>query len=139
MILAYIPSPDQAVWHLGPVPIRASALRIIAVVAPCLCISERRRVARGGGRGTVLDVAVWAIPFGLVGARAYHVAYQPELYFSSGANPVEALSIWNGGIGIWGANSVGAVGADDGGRRRGAEAVAVAEPGEPAVRGARAV
>jgi prolipoprotein diacylglyceryl transferase len=56
-------------------------------------------------------VAVWAIPFGLVGARLYHVISTPELYFGEGRSAVKALYIWEGGLGIWGAVALGAVGA----------------------------
>lgn len=45
---------------------------------------------------------VWAVPFGIVGARAHHVATDPELYFGRGRHPVQALEIWHGGLGIWG-------------------------------------
>ena len=60
-----IPSPPQGVWHLGPIPLRAYALCIIAGIVVAVWLSERRFVARGGAPGTVIDVAVWAVPFGL--------------------------------------------------------------------------
>jgi prolipoprotein diacylglyceryl transferase len=120
-VLASIPSPDQGVWHLGPFPVRAYALAIIAGIVVCIAISERRYVARGGRPGTIGDVATWAVPFGLIGGRVYHVITDPELYFGSGDhwNPVGALEVWNGGLGIWGAVILGGVGAWIGCRRRG--------------------
>jgi len=108
---ASIPSPEESVWHLGPVPLRAYALCIIAGVVVALWVGERRLVARGARSGQASDVAVWAIPFGLVGARLYHVVTTPELYFGEGRNPVTALYIWEGGLGIWGAIAMGALGA----------------------------
>jgi len=66
----FIPSPGQGVWHLGPLPIRAYALCIIAGVIAAVWYGERRWVARGGIRGQVSDVAIWAVPFGLLGARS---------------------------------------------------------------------
>ncbi len=110
MLLSSIPSPSHSVWHLGPVPIRAYALCILLGVALAIIIGERRFVARGGRPGTVGDVAVLAVPFGLVGARAYHVATDPELYFGSGRHPIDALYIWRGGLGIWGAIALGVLG-----------------------------
>jgi len=106
-----IPSPEESVWYLGPVPLRAYALCIIAGVVVALWVGERRLVARGARPGQFSDVAVWAIPFGLVGARLYHVVTTPELYFGEGRDPVTALYIWEGGLGIWGAVALGAVGA----------------------------
>jgi prolipoprotein diacylglyceryl transferase len=109
--LASIPSPSEGVWHLGPIPIRAYALCIIAGVIVALWVVERRLVARGAKPGQASDVAVWAIPFGLVGARLYHVISTPELYFGEGRSAVKALYIWEGGLGIWGAVALGALGA----------------------------
>ena len=90
---------------LGPIPIRAYALCIIAGIVVAVTWSERRFVARGGEPGVVTDVAVWAVPFGLVGGRLYHVATDWRTYFGPGGNPIEALYIWQGGLGIWGARS----------------------------------
>ncbi len=119
MNLAFIPSPSQGVWHIGIFPIRGYALCIILGVVAAVLIGDRRWVQRGGRPGTVGDIAVWAVPFGLVGGRLYHVLSDPELYFAAGKNPVDALYIWRGGLGIWGAIALGALGAYIGCRRRG--------------------
>jgi prolipoprotein diacylglyceryl transferase len=105
-----IPSPDQGIWHLGPLPLRAYALCIILGIVAAIWIGERRWVARGGKPGEVSDLAVWAVPFGLVGGRLYHVATDWQLYFGEGQNPVTALYVWRGGLGVWGAIALGAVG-----------------------------
>jgi hypothetical protein len=62
-VLALIPSPGQGVWYLGPVPIRAYALCIIAGIIAALVIGDRRWVARGGERG-VVGVTVCAVVSG---------------------------------------------------------------------------
>jgi len=118
-VLAAIPSPDRGVWMLGPIPIRAYALCIIAGIVVAVVWGDRRFVARGGQPGTVTDIAVFAVPFGLVGGRLYHVATDWQTYFGPGGNPVDALKIWQGGLGIWGAIALGGVGAWIGCRRRG--------------------
>jgi prolipoprotein diacylglyceryl transferase len=115
--LAFIPSPGQGVWHLGPFPIRAYALCIIAGVIVAIWMGERRWVARGGRPGQVGDIAIWAVPFGLVGGRLYHVLTDWRLYFGDGRNPVSVLYVWQGGLGIWGAIALGALGAYIGARR----------------------
>jgi prolipoprotein diacylglyceryl transferase len=117
--LASIPSPSQGVWHLGPVPVRAYALCIIAGVVVAVWLGERRWVARGGRPGDVTEVATWMVPFGIVGGRIYHVITSPQAYFGQGGEPVKALYIWEGGLGIWGAVALGGVGAWIGCRRRG--------------------
>src|SRR5664279_2379988 len=107
----YIPSPSSGVWELGPVPLRAYAFGIIIGALVAIWMAERRFQSRGGREGAVGDVAIWAIPFGIVGARIYHVATDPELYFGEGRHVVDALMIWKGGLGIWGAVAGGAFGA----------------------------
>jgi prolipoprotein diacylglyceryl transferase len=112
MLPAHIPSPSRGVVHLGPLPIRFYALCIIAGVVVAAYVADRRLVARGARKGAVADVATWAVPFGLVGARLYHLATNPELYWGShGQGTVAALKIWDGGLGIWGAVIFGALGA----------------------------
>ena len=119
-VLAYFPSPGQGVWYLGPFPIRAYALCIIAGIIAALVIGDRRWVARGGERGVIYDIALWAVPFGLIGGRLYHVMTDWKTYFGpGGAGLAAALRIWEGGLGIWGAVALGAVGAWIGCRRKG--------------------
>lgn len=110
-LVTSIPSPSTGVWEIGPFPLRAYALGIIIGALLAIWIGERRFQARGGREGAISDIAIWAIPFGIVGARIYHVATDSELYFGEGRRAVEALYIWNGGLGIWGAVAGGAVGA----------------------------
>ncbi|MGH3775376.1 MAG: prolipoprotein diacylglyceryl transferase [Pseudonocardiaceae bacterium] len=139
MLLATIPSPDRGVWYLGPVPIRAYALCIIAGIVVAILWGERRWQARGGQAGTVTDVATFAVPFGLVGGRLYHVATDWESYFGPGGNPIDALKIWQGGLGIWGAVALGALGAWIACRRRGVPLPAMADALAPAIVAAQAI
>ncbi|MDT5178633.1 MAG: hypothetical protein QOJ95_2831, partial [Mycobacterium sp.] len=119
-VLAFIPSPSQGVWHLGPFPVRAYALCIIAGIIAALVLGDRRWEARGGERGVIYDIALWAVPFGLIGGRLYHVMTDASKYFGpDGAGFVAALRIWDGGLGIWGAVALGGVGAWIACKRRG--------------------
>jgi prolipoprotein diacylglyceryl transferase len=137
--LAYIPSPSQGVWHLGPIPVRAYALCIIVGIVVAVWVGERRWVARGGQPGTVMDVAIWAVIFGLIGGRLYHVLSDPELYFGAGRHPVDALKVWKGGLGIWGAISLGGVGAWIGCRRAGVALPPFADSVAPGIALAQAI
>ncbi len=115
-----IPSPDQSVWHLGPVPLRAYALCILVGIFVAMWSGDRRWVARGGRAGLVYDVAVWAVPLGILGGRIYHVMTDWTTYFGAGGSGLAgAVAIWQGGLGIWGAIALGAVGAWIGCRRQG--------------------
>jgi prolipoprotein diacylglyceryl transferase len=133
MLLASFPSPAEGVWHLGPLPVRAYALCIIAGIGVALWLGERRWSARGGRRGDVTEIATWMVPFGIIGGRIYHVVSSPQAYFGDGGEPVKALYIWEGGLGIWGAIALGGVGAWIGCRRRGIPLPAFADALAPGI------
>lgn len=119
-LMASFPSPPQGVWHLGSLPIRAYAMFIIAGIVVALVIGDRRWIARGGEAGVVYDIAIWAVPFGVIGGRLYHVITDWRTYFGDGGLGLAAtFRIWDGGLGIWGAVALGGVGAWIGCRRRG--------------------
>ncbi|GGW59547.1 prolipoprotein diacylglyceryl transferase [Streptomyces griseoloalbus] len=139
MELAYIPSPSSGVLYLGPVPLRGYAFCIIIGVFVAVWLGNKRWVARGGRAGTVADIAVWAVPFGLVGGRLYHVITDYQLYFSEGRDWVDAFKIWEGGLGIWGAIAFGALGAWIGCRRRGVPMPAYADAVAPGIALAQAI
>ncbi|CAB4573477.1 unannotated protein [freshwater metagenome] len=111
MIQLSIPSPSTGVIYLGPLPLRAYSLFIILGIFVAIWLGNKRWIAKGGKPGQVSDVALFAVPFGIIGGRIYHVATDWEKYFGSGQNWIDALKIWNGGLGIWGAILFGGVGA----------------------------
>jgi prolipoprotein diacylglyceryl transferase len=128
--LALLPSPSSGELHLGPFPLRAYALFIIIGVFLAIWIGDRRWVERGGRSGTVSEVATLAVPFGIVGGRLYHVITSPHAYVH---DPVKALEIWKGGLGIWGAVALGALGAWLVTRRRGIRFAAFADAIAPGI------
>jgi prolipoprotein diacylglyceryl transferase len=130
---AFIPSPSQGVWHVLGLPIRAYALCILAGIFVGYWLGRRRWVARGGSASVLADIMFWAIPFGLVGARIYHVITDAELYFGEGKHPIDALKIWHGGLGIWGAVGFGALGAWIACRRAKVPFLAVADAMAPGI------
>lgn len=107
-ILANIPSPPQGVWHIGWLPVRAYALCIITGILLAMWVGTRRYRARGGDPDVIWDAAIVAIPMGIVGGRLYHVLTDHEKYFGPGKDPLQALNITAGGLGIWGAVALGA-------------------------------
>jgi prolipoprotein diacylglyceryl transferase len=134
--LAYLPSPDQGVWYVGPVPVRAYAISILLGVVAAVVIGQRRWSARGGSPGVVADVATIAVPFGIVGARIYHVITSPERYLDE---PLAALYVWQGGLGIPGGIAGGALAAYVVCRRRGYSPSALADASAPGVAVAQAI
>jgi prolipoprotein diacylglyceryl transferase len=115
----YIPSPSDGVWHLGPVPVRGYALCIIIGIFAAAILADRRYRARGGALGVINEISTWAVPFGLVGGRIYHVATDWSDYFGKGGSPIRSLEVWKGGLGIPGAVALGALGVFIACRRRG--------------------
>jgi prolipoprotein diacylglyceryl transferase len=108
---ALIPSPSTSQISIGPATFHYYALCIIAGISVAIWLGRKRYVANGGLADDVSEAAIWAVPFGIIGGRIYHVITSPQQYFGSGGNPVDALRIWQGGLGIWGAISMGAFGA----------------------------
>ncbi len=137
-----IPSPPED-WQvpltIGPFSIHTYALVILVGIGVAVWLTMRRWRERGGDREAVADVAVWAIPFGIIGGRLYHVISTPGPYFGPGGNPAAAWRIWEGGLGIWGAVALGAFGAYIGCRRAGLSFTAFMDSAAPAVLIAQAI
>ena len=98
--------------ELGPFTFHLYALCIIAGIAIAIWLGDKRfRAQVPDAKSVVSEVAITAVPVGIIGGRIYHVITSPDAYFGSGGNPVDAFKIWEGGLGIWGAISLGVGGA----------------------------
>ncbi|WP_062306968.1 prolipoprotein diacylglyceryl transferase [Demequina subtropica] len=140
MILSFpSPPPEWSAFSIGPLTIHAYALWILLGIFVALWLTSRRWVERGGDPEVVWDIAFWAIPFGILGGRIYHVITTPAPYWGPDGNPWDALKIWEGGLGIWGAVALGALGAWIGARRAGASFTAFADSAAPGVLIAQAI
>jgi prolipoprotein diacylglyceryl transferase len=136
-----IPSPDP-VWsqfQLGPLTIHTYALCLLAGMIAAVIITQRRIGRRGGQSGVVLDIVIWAIPLGLVGARFYHVFTHGSDYFYPGANLWSIFAIWDGGNALYGSLLGGAVGAYIGCRLAGIRFWSFADALAPAMLVAQAI
>ena len=134
-----IPSPSRNIWYIGAFPLRAYALCIIAGIIVALIIATRRWQARGGTADSMELMVVVGVPFGIVGARLYHVITDYQLYFGAGRQPLNALKIWEGGLGVWGAIAFGVLGGYLVARRRRIAFPAVLDAIAPAILVAQAV
>lgn len=110
-----IPSPDPE-WRTleiplpwGELPIQMYALCILAGIIVATIMTSRRLTKRGAEPGIVLDVVLWAVPLGIIGARIYHVLTHPDDYFA-GQELWRIFAIWEGGNAIYGSLIGGAVG-----------------------------
>ncbi|MDY3048571.1 MAG: prolipoprotein diacylglyceryl transferase [Rothia sp. (in: high G+C Gram-positive bacteria)] len=139
-VLASIPSPSISTLELGRLTIHFYALCILAGMMVCLWLTGRRWAAWGEDPDRVWDVALWAIPSGIIGARLYHVLItDPGTYFAAGADPLDIFKIWEGGIGIMGAISVGGLGAWYACRRYGISLAKFADAAAPGIMIAQAM
>jgi prolipoprotein diacylglyceryl transferase len=110
-ILSSIPSPDIQFFDLGPIRVHIYALCILLGIILATWITDVRLTRRGAARGSVLDIILWAVPLGIIGARFYHVFTHSGDYFYEGADLMRVFYIWEGGNAIFGSLLGGAVGA----------------------------
>lgn len=106
-----IPTPSVSYFSLGPLTIHFYAIFIISGIAIAIWLGDRRYRQAGGGKNIVADVAIVAVPFGIIGGRLYHLITSPDAYFGANGRPLDALKIWEGGLGIWGAVALGTLAA----------------------------
>jgi len=138
-ILNSIPSPDVSSFELGPVRIHFYALFILLGIALAIWIGSRRFRQRGGQAGMILDIALWAVPFGIVGGRIFHVLTHWDFYFHPGSDISKVFAIWEGGLAIFGALILGSFGAFVGARTAGIKFLAFADAIAPGVLVAQAI
>ncbi len=129
--LLSIPSPEISFIDLGPVRIHFYALFILTGIALATFMADRTLTKRGAERGVFLDIALWAVPAGIIGGRFFHVVTHPRDYFYEGADLLAVFRIWEGGLAIFGAITVGAIGAWWGARQAGLRFTAVADAVAP--------
>ena len=104
-VIASIPSPPRNGVQLGPLELRAYGVMIALGVLAAVWMSQRRWAARGGQPEEISRIALWAVPAGLVGSRLYHVITDWRRFQADGW--LEALAIWEGGLGIPGGMAAG--------------------------------
>lgn len=138
-ILNSIPSPDVSSFELGPIRVHFYALFILIGIALAIWIGSRRFKQRGGQAGMILDIALWAVPFGIVGGRIFHVLTHWDYYFYAGADLTKVFAVWEGGLAIFGALILGSVGAFIGARTAGIKFLAFADAIAPGVLVAQAI
>ena len=136
-LLGVIPSPSSGSIHLGPLRLNAYGLMIAIGVIAAVRIAGRR--AENKGVGTTEDIssiAMWAVPAGVIGGRAYHVLTDYQRFQGQW---FDAIKIWQGGLGIWGGVTVGVAVGWWCARRRGLDAWWIISCAAPAIAIAQAI
>lgn len=136
-----IPSPplDWNAITLGPLTVHIYALWLLTGIAVAAYLTQRRLTRRGGPSDVVLDIVLWAVPLGIVGARIYHVLTHTQDYFYPGADLWDVVRIWDGGNAIFGSLIGGAVGVWIACRRAGIRFWSFADALAPAMLVAQAI
>jgi phosphatidylglycerol---prolipoprotein diacylglyceryl transferase len=97
---------------IGPLPIRFYGIIIVLGILAGGFVAAREARQRGENPDRIWDALIWIAIAGIIGARLYHVFSTPagctETIPSCGwpwyrNHPLDALLIWNGGLGIFGA------------------------------------
>jgi len=135
-LLAFIPSPSVNGFHLGPLFIHFYGLMYVVGITLAIIITRRRWRAMGGNPDLVGDVALWAVPGGIIGGRIYFdittPADIPHVWYG-------VFAVWSGGLGIWGGIAGGAIAGIWRVKRAGANAGMFANAIAPALLVAQAV
>jgi prolipoprotein diacylglyceryl transferase len=132
-ILSSIPSPTVSFIDLGPLRIHFYALFILLGIALAIWVGSLRFKNRGGRPGLVLDIALWAVPFGIVGGRIFHVLTHWNFYFGDGKDLSKVFAVWEGGLAIYGALLLGTIGAIIGAKVSGVRFLSFADAIAPGV------
>ncbi len=138
-MLQSIPSPSISYFEIGPFRIYFYALFILAGIIIAIALTSRRLTARGGQPGLVADLALWAVPFGILGGRLYHVITHPNDYLYPGADLWRVLFVWEGGLAIFGSFLFGTIGFYIGCRRAGIRFLSFADAAAPGMLIAQAI
>ena len=85
-------------YIIGSLPWYGVLIAAGVLTALILCMHEEKR--HHLKEDTVVDLAFWAIPLALIGARLYYAAFNWQAFSS---DPLSILRIWEGGIAIYGA------------------------------------
>jgi prolipoprotein diacylglyceryl transferase len=132
----HIPSPSVNGFHLGPVFVHYYGLMYVIGITLAILITQRRWQRMGGDPGLVGDVALWAVPAGIIGGRIYFDIttpnYIPHHWYG-------IFAVWDGGLGIWGGIALGAAAGIWRVRRHGVDAGLFADAVAPALLVAQAV
>jgi prolipoprotein diacylglyceryl transferase len=138
-VLFSIPSPTISNFDIGPVRIHFYALFILVGIVAAILLGESRLKKRGAPAGAILDVALWAVPFGILGGRLFHVFTHPSDYFGAGKDLLKIFAVWEGGLAIYGALILGSAAAYIGCKQAGVKFLSFADAIAPGVLLAQAI
>jgi prolipoprotein diacylglyceryl transferase len=104
---AYIPSPSNNGFYIGPLFVHAYGLAYVLAVAAAIFVTRWRWRKAGGDPDICYEAAAWGFPAGLIGGRIYFLITTPSQIPPHWWGP---FAIWKGGLGIWGGILCGVLG-----------------------------
>jgi prolipoprotein diacylglyceryl transferase len=135
--LSFIPSPTINGFHVGPLFIHFYGLMYVIGITLAVIIAQRRIKKMGGDPGLIGDIALWAVPAGIIGGRIYFDITTPSQIFPH--TWYGPLAVWDGGLGIWGGVALGGLVGAWRVRRAGAKVALYADAIAPALLVAQAI
>ena len=91
------PAIPYSRYIIGQLPWYSVLIVTGILIAIILCSREEKRL--GLKPDTVTDLALWVVPFGIVGARLYYVVFSWSAFAH---DPLSILYVWQGGLAIYG-------------------------------------
>jgi prolipoprotein diacylglyceryl transferase len=134
--LSFIPSPASNGFHIGPLFIHYYGLMYVIGIALAILITQRRIRQAGGDPALVGDLALWAVPAGIIGGRIYFDITTPNQIPHAWYG---VFAVWSGGLGVWGGIAAGALVGAWRVRRAGASVALFADAVAPALLVAQAI
>jgi prolipoprotein diacylglyceryl transferase len=136
-LVSFIPSPTSGSLHLGPLRLNAYGLMIALGVIAAVRIAGRRAERMGvGTTDDISSIAMWAVPAGVIGGRAYHVLTDYERFQG---HWFDVVKIWQGGLGIWGGVTLGVITGGYLAKKRQLDALWIISCAAPAIAVAQAI
>ncbi len=93
---------DPIMLELGPLALRWYGFFIALGVLIGTLWATRLAEQRGLDSEKLLDMVVYLVVAGIIGARLVYVLTSPSAFFGPGGNPVSVFYVWQGGISIHG-------------------------------------
>lgn len=108
LVNVMIPYFQWTTISLGPLTLQVWGMWVAIGIAVSLYILYKRSGRVGLPAETLLDIALYFLLFGFIGARLGHVLFYEPAYFL--ANPWEIIAVWHGGMSSFGGFIGAAVG-----------------------------
>lgn len=99
-------TPAPILFQIGGITVRWYGVCIAMGVLLAALILSKREERYALSKDASIDMLLWLLPAGVIGARIYYVAFE---WKSFADDPLSALYLWQGGLAIYGGIIAGAL------------------------------